>query len=160
MEVGDQLVAFAIMIGVLSSAIELVNADSTTKRKSNVLSLQHYVGEHLHPNSEAVINANHDILASIIGSMDEAQKSAVHHYSKTFRGFSAMLTPEQARRLAGDREVISVFESRTHVLHTTRSWEFLGVDAATNIYPTATMIGTGAKEIQGRMYHRGKFYSG
>ncbi|KAL5999336.1 hypothetical protein ACLOJK_040796 [Asimina triloba] len=39
-----------------------VSKDTTTK---------HYVvfmGEHLHPNSEAVINANHDILASIIGS--------------------------------------------------------------------------------------------
>ena len=34
-------------------------------------------------------------------SFDGAQQSAIHHYSKSFRGFSAMLTPEQAQQLAG-----------------------------------------------------------
>lgn len=37
------------------------------------------------------------IILSIVG----AQDAALHHYSKTFQGFSARLTPEQAQQLAG-----------------------------------------------------------
>ena len=34
-------------------------------------------------------------------SLDKAQAAALHHYSKSFQGFSAKLTPEQAKKLAG-----------------------------------------------------------
>ncbi|KAK9126420.1 hypothetical protein Scep_015266 [Stephania cephalantha] len=86
-----------------------------------------YMGEHSHPNSDSVMSANHEMLASITGSVDKAQAAMVLHYTKSFRGFSAMLTPEQALSLADSESVISVFESRTHSLHTTHSWDFLGV---------------------------------
>ncbi|PIA58976.1 hypothetical protein AQUCO_00400084v1 [Aquilegia coerulea] len=87
------------------------------------------MGEHSHPHSDSVISANHDMLATVTGSFDKAQKAAVHHYSKNFRGFSAILTTEQAQQLAENESVISVFESRTNHLHTTHSWNFLGVDS-------------------------------
>lgn len=38
-----------------------------------------------------------------------------------------MLTPQQAHRLSGMDDVVSVFESRVYEIHTTRSWEFLGL---------------------------------
>lgn len=102
----------------------------------------------------------------IFFSLDKAQAASVHHYSKSFQGFSAKLTPEQARKLAGTRKllttikftdrkvfakekkkyettnvsdfflcvtehdgVVSVFESKMNRLHTTHSWDFLGIDS-------------------------------
>ncbi|XVF05194.1 hypothetical protein REPUB_Repub05bG0150800 [Reevesia pubescens] len=58
-----------------------------------------------------------------------AKEAALHHYSKSFRGFSAMLTPEQAEKVAESDWVVSVFKSRTYKVHTTRTWDFLGVDS-------------------------------
>ncbi|KAG2397456.1 CO(2)-response secreted protease [Vigna angularis] len=34
-------------------------------------------------------------------SLSEAKAATIHHYSKSFQGFSAMITPEQATQLAG-----------------------------------------------------------
>ncbi|KAE8705805.1 pentatricopeptide repeat-containing protein [Hibiscus syriacus] len=58
-----------------------------------------------------------------------AKEATLHHYSKSFRGFSAMLTPEQAQRVAENDGVVSVFKSRTNKLHTTHTWDFLGIDS-------------------------------
>ncbi|KAJ6817274.1 subtilisin-like protease SBT5.3 [Iris pallida] len=85
------------------------------------------MGEHSHPSSDIAISANQAMLASVTGSEDEAANVAIHHYSKSFRGFSAMLTPEQASKLQESDEVISVFESKMSELHSTHSWDFLGV---------------------------------
>ncbi|XP_058087484.1 subtilisin-like serine-protease S [Magnolia sinica] len=120
----------AIALSLLFSVFSLVNGDGTTKQYVV------YMGEHSHPNSDAVISANHEALASVMGSMNGAQQAIVHHYSKSFRGFSAMLTPDHARRLAERKEVISVFESKTNRLHTTHSWDFLGLDSISQ-YPMA-----------------------
>ncbi|KAL6205339.1 hypothetical protein ACLB2K_022600 [Fragaria x ananassa] len=57
------------------------------------------------------------------------QEAALNHYSKSFQGFSAKLTPYQAQQLAEHDSVISVFESKTNKLSTTHSWGFLGVDS-------------------------------
>ncbi|KAI3923725.1 hypothetical protein MKW98_011355 [Papaver atlanticum] len=88
-----------------------------------------YMGDHSYPDSNSVITSNHGLLASVTGSIGQAEEAAIHHYSKSFRGFSAILTPEQAQQLRDSESVISVFESRISKLHTTHSWEFLGVDA-------------------------------
>ncbi|KAF8396429.1 hypothetical protein HHK36_018048 [Tetracentron sinense] len=93
---------------------------------------QHYIvymGDHSYPNSESLILANHEMLASVMGSIDGAQQAIVHHYTKSFRGFSAMLTPEHAQQLAERRSVVSVFESKMNHAQTTHSWDFLGVDS-------------------------------
>ncbi|CAI8616332.1 unnamed protein product [Vicia faba] len=82
-----------------------------------------YMGDHSHPNTESVIRANHEILASVTGS--DAKATALHHYSKSFRGFSAMITSDQANKLAEYDSVVSVFESKMSKLHTTHSWDFL-----------------------------------
>ncbi|KAM6576073.1 hypothetical protein CsatB_027910 [Cannabis sativa] len=88
-----------------------------------------YVGHHSHPNSEAVIRANHEILASVVGSVEKAQALSLHHYSKSFQGFSAKLTPEQAQLLAENEAVVSVFVSKMKKLDTTHSWDFLAIDS-------------------------------
>ncbi|KAK3016729.1 hypothetical protein RJ639_006707 [Escallonia herrerae] len=126
------------------------------------------MGHHSHPDSESVIAANDEMLASVIGrqaiqsyfasvevlifltvklsytesciqksmflsnlfsSSDGAREVSVHHYTKSFRGFSAMLTPDQAQQFRESDLVVSIFESRTNEIHTTRSWNFLEVDS-------------------------------
>ncbi|XP_024984223.1 subtilisin-like protease SBT3.3 [Cynara cardunculus var. scolymus] len=88
-----------------------------------------YMGQHMHPSSESVISANHEMLASVLESHNVAKEAAIHHYTKSFRGFSAMLTPGQATRLSENEAVVSVFESKLNRLHTTNSWRFLGLDS-------------------------------
>ncbi|KAG5126448.1 hypothetical protein JHK82_027283 [Glycine max] len=96
-----------------------------------------YMGDHSHPNSESVIRANHEILASVTRSLSEAKAAALHHYSKSFQGFSAMITPEQASQLAEYESVLSVFESKMNKLHTTHSWDFLGLETISKNNPKA-----------------------
>ncbi|KAF5200258.1 subtilisin-like protease SBT5.3, partial [Thalictrum thalictroides] len=80
------------------------------------------MGEHSHPNSDSVIAANHDMLATITGST-----------KRTLEDF--LPCSQQNKRsnlrvsLAESESVISVFESRTYHLHTTHSWNFLGFDS-------------------------------
>ncbi|KAH1188285.1 Subtilisin-like protease SBT3.18 [Glycine soja] len=111
-----------------------------------------YMEDHSHPNSESVIRANHEILASVTGrhsnivflckfftlfSLSEAKVAALHHYNKSFQGFSAMITPEQASQLAEYESVLSVFESKMNKLHTTHSWDFLGLETISKNNPKA-----------------------
>ncbi|KAK1562541.1 hypothetical protein Q3G72_013690 [Acer saccharum] len=79
------------------------------------------MGDHSLLNAEDVINSNHELLAQVIGGVEKARRSTVHHYHKSFRGFSAMLTPEEADTLS----IVSVFESKSYHLQTTRSWDFM-----------------------------------
>ncbi|WKA01619.1 hypothetical protein VitviT2T_019890 [Vitis vinifera] len=64
------------------------------------------MGDHSYQDSESVAHA-----------------VALHHYSKNFRGFLAMLTPEQAQKLVESDSVISVFRSRMNQVYTTHSWD-------------------------------------
>ncbi|CAL9105564.1 unnamed protein product [Musa acuminata var. zebrina] len=53
--------------------------------------------------------------------------SIVYSYKHGFSGFAAMLTESQAHQIAELPEVISVNPSRSVPLHTTRSWDYLGL---------------------------------
>ncbi|KAI5577660.1 hypothetical protein BDE02_09G128500 [Populus trichocarpa] len=130
----DNFLAFLLFITVA----QVHGATATEKTKHYIV----YMGEHSHPNEESVINDNHEILASVTGSFDEAKEVALHHYTKSFRGFSAILTQEQAQQLAESDSVVSVFESRTNQLHTTHSWDFLGVNSpyANNQRPVTSSV--------------------
>ncbi|MED6173272.1 hypothetical protein PIB30_057795 [Stylosanthes scabra] len=54
-------------------------------------------------------------------------KSLVRSYKRSFNGFAAMLTNEQAAKLIEMEGVVSVFPSKTLQTQTTRSWDFLGL---------------------------------
>ncbi|KAI3900136.1 hypothetical protein MKW92_018216 [Papaver armeniacum] len=87
------------------------------------------MGDHSFSSSNYVISSNKEMLASVMGNIQQAEQATTHHYHKSFRGFSAKLTPEQAQKLRDTKSVISVFESKSNHLHTTHSWEFLKIDA-------------------------------
>ncbi|KAF9598132.1 hypothetical protein IFM89_025546 [Coptis chinensis] len=48
-------------------------------------------------------------------------------YKRSFNGFAAKLTEKESQKLASMEGVVSVFPSRIYKLHTTRSWDFMGV---------------------------------
>ncbi|KAG5556590.1 hypothetical protein RHGRI_007006 [Rhododendron griersonianum] len=85
-----------------------------------------YMGTRSLSDSITAISSNHEMLASILGSVDHARKATIHNYHKSFRGFSARLTQEQADEIAKSDSVVSVFKSRQYELQTTRSWDFMG----------------------------------
>ncbi|WCJ34299.1 Subtilisin-like serine-protease S [Euphorbia peplus] len=85
-----------------------------------------YMGHLNNLDSEAIINFNHEIIASITSStVEQAMTKVVHHYHKSLRGFSAMLSPEEADKIRSLHSVVSVFESPLYELQTTRSYDFL-----------------------------------
>ncbi|XP_057441881.1 cucumisin-like isoform X2 [Lotus japonicus] len=53
-------------------------------------------------------------------------KPVLHHYKRSFSGFAAKLTKEEADTMAGLDGVVSVFPSNNKQLLTTKSWDFIG----------------------------------
>ncbi|KAK7340450.1 hypothetical protein VNO77_21153 [Canavalia gladiata] len=92
-----------------------------------------YLGAHSHgatPSSfdlETATHSHYDLLASILGSHEKAKEAIIYSYNKHINGFAATLEEEEAEDIAKNPKVISVFLSKEHKLHTTRSWEFLGL---------------------------------
>ncbi|TVU32630.1 hypothetical protein EJB05_24370, partial [Eragrostis curvula] len=87
-----------------------------------------YMGEKQHDDPSVVTASHHDVLASVFGSQDEARNSIIYSYKHGFSGFAAMLTESQAKTIAGFPGVVSVNPNTHHETHTTRSWDFLGLD--------------------------------
>ncbi|GAV66086.1 Peptidase_S8 domain-containing protein/Inhibitor_I9 domain-containing protein, partial [Cephalotus follicularis] len=67
-----------------------------------------------------------------IFSEKTARESQIYSYTKSFNGFVARLLPHEAKKLLDEDSVISVFESKQRKLHTTRSWDFLGLTESLN----------------------------
>ncbi|KAG4991193.1 hypothetical protein JHK87_024650 [Glycine soja] len=92
-----------------------------------------YLGAHSHgptPSSidlETATHFHYDFLGSILGSHEKAKEAIIYSYNKHINGFAAALEEEEAIDIAENPNVVSVFLSKEHKLHTTRSWEFLGL---------------------------------
>jgi hypothetical protein len=61
-----------------------------------------YMGQKKHDDPSVVTASHHDVLASVLGSKDEAQRSMVYTYKHGFSGFAAVLTESQARTIASN----------------------------------------------------------
>ncbi|OMO66729.1 hypothetical protein COLO4_30411 [Corchorus olitorius] len=80
---------------------------------------------------------------------DVVQSSSVANlllrsYKRSFNGFAAKLTNEEAKRMASMKGVVSVFQSRTIHILTTRSWDFMGFNGTVSRIPAVesdTIIG-------------------
>ncbi|XP_051128567.1 subtilisin-like protease SBT5.6 [Andrographis paniculata] len=87
-----------------------------------------YLGEHDGQKSpEEITDTHHSYLSSVLGSPEVAKSSIFHSYRNVINGFSAMLTPEEAKAMTGMDGVISVFPDVPSQLHTTRSWDFISL---------------------------------
>ncbi|KAK7842874.1 subtilisin-like protease sbt4.8, partial [Quercus suber] len=65
-----------------------------------------------------------NILQEVVGS--DGVDSKLYSYTKSFSGFVANLTTEEAQKLKGMEGVMSVFPNENKQLHTTKSWDFMG----------------------------------
>ncbi|XP_019431929.1 PREDICTED: subtilisin-like protease SBT5.4 [Lupinus angustifolius] len=61
-------------------------------------------------------------------SVQKAKDSIFYSYNKYINGFAAILDEDEAAMIAKHSNVVSVFESKFRKLHTTHSWDFLGLE--------------------------------
>ncbi|KAK7320538.1 hypothetical protein VNO77_30097 [Canavalia gladiata] len=126
------MMAFSIFKLVLSSFLLCIFLQEPTNalRKTYVV----YLGGHSHgpdpsPNDlETATNSHYDLLSSVLGSHEKAKEAIMYSYNKHINGFAALLEQEEASEIAKNPNVVSVFLSKEYKLHTTRSWDFLGLE--------------------------------
>lgn len=90
-----------------------------------------YLGEHAAgaKAEAAILEDHHTLLLSVKGSEEEARASLLYSYKHTVNGFAAVLSQEEASKLSERSEVVSAFRSEGRwAPHTTRSWQFLGLE--------------------------------
>ncbi|KAL1202950.1 Subtilisin-like protease SBT3.18 [Cardamine amara subsp. amara] len=96
--------------------------------------------------NDVVLASSHHIhlLSKVFTSKEDAEQSMLYSYNYGFSGFSAKLNSTQAASLAKLNQVITVFKSKSLKLHTTRSWDFLGltVDSAGHTPPPQLAYGS------------------
>ncbi|MED6221566.1 hypothetical protein PIB30_056053 [Stylosanthes scabra] len=85
------------------------------------------MGELPETTSYAVEDHHHNLLTTAMGNKKLARESKIHSYGKSFNGFVARLLPHEAKKLQEEENVVSVFPNKRLKLHTTRSWDFLGM---------------------------------
>lgn len=87
-----------------------------------------YMGSSDGDGPDAVFSQHHQMLTDIHnGSVEKARESHVYSYRHGFRGFAAKLTENQALEIAKMPGVASVFPNLKRKLHTTHSWDFMGL---------------------------------
>lgn len=69
---------------------------------------------------------HHSILQEILEGNSLATDVIAHSYKRSFNGFAAKLTEQEAQNLSEMKGIVSVFPSERHRLQTTRSWNFVG----------------------------------
>ncbi|XP_022139189.1 cucumisin-like [Momordica charantia] len=72
-------------------------------------------------------SARHANMLQQVLTTSDASNSLVYSYHRSFSGFAARLNDDEARKLAEMEGVVSVFVSEKKELHTTRSWDFMGL---------------------------------
>ncbi|WOL19439.1 subtilisin-like protease SBT5.3 [Canna indica] len=77
---------------------------------------------------ERVVDSHYEFLSSFLGSKEKARDAIFYSYTNYINGFAANLEEEEAMEISKHPGVISVFPNRGHKLHTTRSWDFLGLE--------------------------------
>ncbi|CAN4081781.1 unnamed protein product [Withania somnifera] len=79
-----------------------------------------------HP--DEILRQNHQMLTAIHGgNVEQAKTSHVYSYRHGFKGFAAKLSEAQASEISKMPGVVSVFPNTKRNLHTTHSWDFMGL---------------------------------
>ncbi|XP_042520494.1 subtilisin-like protease SBT5.4 [Macadamia integrifolia] len=92
-----------------------------------------YLGSHSHgpeitqSHIDLAAQSHYEFLSDFVGGPEAAKESILYCYTKHIKGFAATLEEEKAAEIAKHPKVISVFPNKGVKLHTTRSWDFLGL---------------------------------
>ncbi|XP_058734006.1 subtilisin-like protease SBT5.3 [Vicia villosa] len=93
-----------------------------------------YLGSHSYGSnpssfdSQFVTNSHYDLLGSYVGSINKAKEAIFYSYNRYINGFAAILDEDEAAKVAKNPNVVSIFLNKRYELHTTRSWNFLGLE--------------------------------
>ncbi|KAL5577075.1 hypothetical protein UlMin_018774 [Ulmus minor] len=79
---------------------------------------------------QEIEDTHHSYLLSVKETEEDARSSLLYSYKHSINGFAALLTPDEASKLSESEEVVSLSKSdpRKYSIHTTRSWEFSGLE--------------------------------
>ncbi|KAG0450756.1 hypothetical protein HPP92_026783 [Vanilla planifolia] len=119
--------------------VELKNEEEENVEKTLEKSYVVYLGGHSHdakPSSydlERSTKSHYELLGSLLGSKEKAKDAIFDSYTKVINGFAANLEEEEATEIAKHSRVLSVFPNRARELHTTHSWDFLGLARQGNV---------------------------
>ncbi|KAI4366215.1 hypothetical protein MLD38_022119 [Melastoma candidum] len=93
-----------------------------------------YLGRHSHDGEltlraeESIRKSHYSLLGSVLGSNERARESIFYSYTKDINGFAAVMDEAEAAEIANKPDVLSVIPNIAYKLHTTRSWQFLGLE--------------------------------
>ncbi|KDO36236.1 hypothetical protein CISIN_1g037007mg, partial [Citrus sinensis] len=102
-----------------------------------------YLGAHSHgPELSSVdlkraTQSHYEFLGSYLGSNENPEEAIFYSYTRHINGFAAKLDDAVAAEIAKHPKVLSVFLSKEKKLHTTHSWEFLGLEQNGRIPPNS-----------------------
>ncbi|KAI9394217.1 hypothetical protein POPTR_005G067200v4 [Populus trichocarpa] len=71
-------------------------------------------------------DSNNDLCRN--NSKEKAKEAIFYSYTRYFNGFAAILEDEEAAEISKHPKVLSVFRNQISKLHTTNSWDFLGLE--------------------------------
>ncbi|XVF20153.1 hypothetical protein REPUB_Repub11eG0173700 [Reevesia pubescens] len=84
------------------------------------------------PEGEYFPSSHHSSMLQAIFKQSSVENYLIRSYRRSFNGFAAKLTNEEAKKLASKKGVVSVFPSKVYHLQTTRSWDFMGFNETAN----------------------------
>ncbi|XP_022749980.1 subtilisin-like protease SBT1.8 [Durio zibethinus] len=94
-----------------------------------------YIVHMKHQEKPLSFETHHDWYTSSLQSLsDSPADSVLYSYTAGFNGFAASLDPEQAESLSKSDSVLGVYEDTIYTLHTTRTPQFLGLDAELGLW--------------------------
>ncbi|KAK7273471.1 hypothetical protein RIF29_14521 [Crotalaria pallida] len=122
--------------------VSLLQRPSFAVKKSYVV----YLGAHSHDpelssvDYNQVTESHYEFLGSFLGSSSNSAKESIFYsYTRHINGFAATIEEEVAAEIAKHPKVVSVFENSGRKLHTTRSWEFMGLEHDNGVIPSASI---------------------
>ncbi|KAK8544376.1 hypothetical protein V6N13_056158 [Hibiscus sabdariffa] len=89
------------------------------------------------PDGDYIPTSHHFTLLQALFKQSSAENYLIRSYRRSFNGFAAKLTDEEAKKLASFKGVVSVFPNKVYHLQTTRSWDFMGFNQTAKRNATA-----------------------
>ncbi|XP_039068788.1 subtilisin-like protease SBT4.5 [Hibiscus syriacus] len=78
------------------------------------------------PDGDYSPSSHHYSMLQAVLKKSSLENYLIRSYRKSFNGFAAKLTDEEAKELASFNGVVSVFPNKVYHVQTTRSWDFMG----------------------------------
>ncbi|OMO76493.1 hypothetical protein COLO4_25547 [Corchorus olitorius] len=119
------LLLHGILIALLTSTAAAATSPSHSNANTKAIYIVYMGDRPADESSTSLLHTN--LLQSAFGSDVATTKSVRYTFQRSFSGIVIDLTEEEAAKMAEMDGVVSLFPSEKKHLHTTRSWDFLGL---------------------------------